>query len=305
MPIGAFGGGGLSPGAGVTVQGQTPQLAFGSYLFPITFQETSRLVTLPFDKKHIPFNYGDMVAVNTSPSARDIQISGPVGSLIVGSSGNTLVTAADLEAERGLLAGLQLLGRQALWVGPQQYIFAYLESFEHKFWQDAYGWRVADWVLKFYCDDPRYYSSLQTMMSDTVGANLGMTTVGNVRTYPTFTFSLSSGSGIGPYVTASASTGSLMVRFSQLIMVAGSTLVIQCDPRPNTRSAAALYTAAGVTVNALQYISVANNDLSNNYDVGEWFPFIDPHDGGINLIHGFTSGSPTCTFTAQYNDRYL
>jgi len=309
----------------------TPQLSFGSgaqrYLFPVTFQEISRTVTLAFDKKKIPFNYGEDVDRNTGASARDIVISGPVGSLIQGSvsqqtnAGIQLASAADLEAERRLLGGLQLLGRQALYVGPNQYIFAYLESFEHKFWQDAYGMRYADWTLKFYADDPRYYSVSPTLVGSstpiTVSTiqSVSATTTGNVRAYPTCTFTASGGTLSQPYIgiqrSAANGSGLIQVRFSLLngvnAMVAGSTLVIECDPRPNKRSVCAVYTAPGKQpVNALMYLNVANADFTNSYDLSEFFPFIEPPqvETGLTLFYGaITTGS--YTFTAQWNDRWL
>ena len=289
----------------------TSQFSFGTYIFPVTFQETSRVVTLAFDKKKVPFNYGESVAANTGPSSRAIEIVGPVGSMIIGSAGNTLLTAADLEAERRLLAGLQLTGRQALFVGPTQYILAYLESFEHKFWQDAFGYRYADWTLKFYADDPRYWSPAQTTTSLTGSGSttysFGVSTNGNVRAYPSCKFTITSGSITGPFlgVTNAASLQN-RVSFSTLTMNSGDILALECDPRPNIRSIAAVYTpSGGVAQNALQFAKIT--DFSNNYDLTEWFPFINPPqiESGISLVYGANSGSGAYTFTAAWNDHWL
>ncbi len=299
----------------MTVQGVVPQLSFGPYTFPITFQETSRLVTLAFDKKKVPFGWGESVAPNTSPSARVIEISGPVGSLITGSAGNVLSTAADLEAERRLLAGLQSQGRLPLYVGTQQYILAYLESFEHKLWQDAFGFRYADWTLKFYADDPRYVSvSPQTLSypleSGTV-EYIPINPLGNVRAYPSCTFVSAWTSGspqTGPFiqVTNGANTATCRVTFSKLSMTNGSTLAINCDPRPNARSAAAIYTPlGGAPQNALQYCAIT--DFQNDYDLSEWFPFFNPPqvETGIQFAFGFVAASGNYAFHASWNDQWL
>lgn len=288
-----------------------PQLSFGTYTFPVTFQETSRTLTLAFDKKKIPFNWGEQIAPNTSMNGRTIEIGGAVGSMITGSLGNVLSSATDLEAERRLLAALQAKGRQALFVGAQQYIMAYLESFEHKFFQDAFGFRYADWVLKFFADDPRYLSPTPTTTTHSNTAASGvstntlpLTTTGNVRTYPVLTFTAGAATvGAGPYVEITYGGLTLGVKFSMLTMVAGSTLVITCDPRPNTRSIAAVYTAGGPATNALQYCAIT--DFSNDYDLTEWFPFIDP---GIiqTLSYGFAAGSGGAyTFSTTVTDRWL
>lgn len=272
------------------------QISFGSYLFPITAQETSRVTTLAFDKKKVPFNYGESVSLNSSLSARDIVITCAVGSLIQGSNDNILATNADLENERRLLAGLQLNGRQALQVGEQQFIYCFLESFEHKFFADAFGFRYADWTLKFYCDDPRYISTTPSNHSGGASGSFIPVISGNVRSYPSCVFS---GSGSAPFINIASTSGTqLSVTFSKLTM--NGTLSIVCDPRTNNRSQCAVYNGT----NALAYAAIT--DFHNDYDLTEWFPFFNPPqiETGMTFSWGFASGG-TGTFLCEWADLWI
>lgn len=290
----------------------TRQLTFGSYTFPLTFQESDRVNALAMDKQKVPFNYGEHIQPNTNSGARTVEIKGAVGSLIQGSLNNFLATAADLEAERRLLAGLQLSGKQQLYVGTGQYLEAYLESFDHKFWQDAFGFRYADWVIKFWAEDPRYFAptlttnhSSNTATSGVTTNNINVSTNGNVRTFPTAKFTAGASTvGTGPFIQITNGTVSLKVIFSQLVMSANSVLAIDCDPRPDHRTIAAVYTASGASPsNALQYALVT--DFINNYDISEWFPFIDPISGLV-WSYGFMNGAGgTYTFDLSFQDRWM
>jgi hypothetical protein len=296
--------------------GGLTQFSFGTYNFPATFQESKRSTTLALDKQKVPFNYGAHAPSNTNSDARVIELKGPVGSLVVGSGLNTLVTADDLEKERRLLAGLQIQGRQELVISDLQYCFAYLETFSHVMWQDAFGHRYADWVLTFWVDDPRYFAITPTTTTQSKTATSGLTTntisistQGNCRAYPQFTFTSTGGAGnANPYVAITNTGGGgqvIGIGFSLLSMAAGSVLAIDCDPRPNHRAVVATYTPSGAaSINGLQFCAIS--DFANTYDLSEWMPFIDPAGLSLVLSYGFINGGgQTYNFNVNWSDRWM
>lgn len=306
----------------------TRQIIFGNdsnqYVFPLTFQESDRMLKLKLDKKGVPFNWGAHAPPNTQVDAREITIVGPLGSLVYGGRTNSsgqflqLLTADDLEAERALLAGLQQLGRQKLWTRWDRYCIAYLEEFDFKFFQDGGAYRYAQWELKFWADDPRYYGKTQSSYSfgsTTSNALQGVavTQNGNVRAYPIFTFTGTGGTLSSdvclsaPEIGMQVGSNILTLSFAGLTMYYQDTLVINCDPRPEHRNSAAIYTSnSSAQYNALQYINGASG-ISNNLDFSEFFPFIPNGTGGCTLLVGATcAGVPkgySCTIT--WNDTYL
>lgn len=294
---------------GITAPPPSSNIAFGNFSFPITFQETNRSLKLALDKKHVPFNWGDHSPGNTMPNGREIQIKGPVGSMVKSFAQNIVMSdQGDLEQERRLLAMLQNQGRQLLqWSFPDgtaYACYAFLEQFDFKFFQDAFGFRYADWELKFWADDPRFVSLTATTVTDTGATSprqVAVNSNGTVRTYPTVTFNFTV-NGHGPYVAVQ--NGSLIVeaRFSGLYFSTGDTLVIDCDPRPNHRSVGAIYTPSGGTpVNAFPFCAIT--DFTNNWDFTEWLPFIDPSLTGNELVHGCSSGG--YNLSASFYDRWL
>src|SRR5271165_686110 len=134
----------------------TRQIAFGTYKFPLTFQEQSRNLKMALDQRRVPFLIGDQMPPNSSVKGREISIAGTIGTGIIGSAGTTIQTYNDLENERALLAGLQTVGRQSLFTRYDRYCNAYLSEFDFKFIQDGGLYRYADYTLKFIADDPRY-----------------------------------------------------------------------------------------------------------------------------------------------------
>ncbi len=301
-----------------TALAPTRQIVFGNdtnqYVFPLTFQEADRNLKLAIMKQRIPFGWGDHAPPNTSVNGRDINIVGSVGSLVYGTNNTQLVTYNDLENERAILAGLQVLGRQKLWTRWDRFQYAYMAEFDFKFLQDGGVYRYADWNLKFWADDPRYYAKTpstvtQTGITTTSAQSQSVTQLGNVRAYPTFTFTINGGVGTsietGPFVLASVGLGVLKVTFSKLTMQGGDTLKIVCDPRPEHRIVAAVYTnSSGVSLNALQYINGAS-DFSNSLDFSEVFPFIPNGSGGCILGYGMTSGSVNYNMSISYSSTWL
>ena len=131
---------------------------FGPYLFPVTFQERSRDSKLSLIKKKMPFTPGDYNPGNTSLAGRTTELFGSIAPGMQGFSGNLLRTQDDVENERGYLAGLQALGQQSLYCRADRFMWAYLEDFSIS-QTDATGFRMFDWVAKFYAQDPRYYGA--------------------------------------------------------------------------------------------------------------------------------------------------
>ena len=287
------------------VEGWTPgallanyrEIKFGTYLFPLSFQEEARNLKLKADQRPLPFGYGEYIDPNSSVMGRDITIKGDMGTGLQGGFSNTtLVTATDLETERAVVAALQNAGRQKLWVRPDRYCWAYLIDNTHAFFQDGGGFRFATWTLKFRADDPRYYSTNPTVLPFTTTTG-PFQQQGTVRAYPTITIP---GPVTNPTITMidGASGNSLSVTFT-VVLGASDVLVIRTDPRPEARRFAALLTSAGSTVNALQYITVPTG-FANNLDASEIFPFINP--AGNNTTITCTAGG---NYSVSYYDTWL
>ena len=288
------------------VEGWTPgallanyrEIKFGTYLFPLSFQEESRNLKLKSDQRPIPFGLGEYLDPNSSVAGRDITIKGDMGTGLQGGYSNTtLVTASDLETERSVVAALQAAGKQKLFVRPDRYCWAYLVDNTHAFMQDGGGFRFATWTLKFRADDPRYYSTNPTVLpfTTTTGA---FQQQGMVRAYPTITIP---GPVTNPTITMiDGTTGnSLAVTFT-VTLAAGDVLVMRTDPRPDSRRIAAQLTlSGGAVVNALQYIVVPTG-FANNLDASEIFPFINP--AGNNTTITCTAGG---SYSVSYNDTWL
>lgn len=258
---------------------QWRMLQFGPYWFPGTFQERNRESKLSLIKKKLPFSYGDYNPGNTSLTGRTLEFYGSIGPGMTGAGGKILRTQADIENERLLLNGLQSLGRQSLYVGPEKFIWAYLEDFTFNY-QDGTGFRVADWSAKFYCDDPRYYGSSSGPSNQGAGKNPG--TCGlpnmNVITYnnianpgstgTTHTVNQAGNAKAFPIIVLEVLTGPLEsptfvmcsdpnhingtgigITFSKFNsgtpMQTGDMLVVMCDPRPESSLIAATYYPGG------------------------------------------------------------
>lgn len=131
---------------------------FGPYLFPVTFQERSRDSKMALIKKKLPFTPGDYNPGNTSMNGRTTELFGSVSTGMRGFSGNLITNQDAVEAERSYLAGLQSLGKQSLYVRSDRFLWAWMEDFTIT-QTDGVGFRMFDWVVKFYADDPRYYGS--------------------------------------------------------------------------------------------------------------------------------------------------
>lgn len=275
----------------------TRQFAFGGFLFPLTTQKSSDVLKLAFDQKRIPFMYGDHIVTNTNLKGREIVLTTHLGSGIIGTGGNTLSTYTDLEAERTFLAGLMNQGRSQLYTRFDRYSNAFLVEFTEKPMQDGGMYRYSDWELKFIADDPRFYSaSAHTGTS----ASQAVTHLGNTNAYPIFTIS---GACVAPLVKATVPGGGVVsVKFSTLTMSAGDTLVVICDPRPENRSRAAIYTPnGGTSVNALKYTAAA--DFTNTADYSQFLPYVPSGASATTLAVTVNSGSPTVSIS--YNDTWI
>ena len=285
------------------------ELSFGPYTFPLSFQESSRVISLALDKRKIQFGMGDYVEPNSMPQGRVITIVGTVGSGMVGTAGNVLATDVDLENERAALAGMQILGLQKLFVRYDRYILAFLETFEFSFQQDGGAFRYADYKLTFYAPDPRYYSVNATTatigpITDAAAHNSTIAHVGNVRAFPTFVFT---GVCTAPAIQIAQGAAYISVKFSALTMVAGDKLSIATDPRPEYRNNGIIYTpSGGAAVNALKYASI--NDFSNNLDFSQFFPFIESSQVYTPAqTFTFSNSNATANYTVNtaWNDTWL
>jgi hypothetical protein len=286
------------------------QIQFGGYIFPLTFQEVDRNIKQVFDRRKLGMNFGEYIDPQVSVAGRDIEIQGDLGSLVYGSGGNQLLTDIDLENERALLAGLQNLGKQPLWVRPDRYLNATFSEFDHKF-MDGTSFRAATWDCKFIADDPRYYATTQTVQTmgpftDNSAHAITVAHVGNTKAFPTITIT---GAGASPLIQIAKPGAAVTVTFANLTMVAGSSLVVKTDPRPESRNSCAVYTSQlGVASNALQYI-VPSTGFANNWDARQFFPYIESNLYGGNSNQQFTvqmkSGTANYTVSFAYQDTWL
>lgn len=290
------------------------ELQFGAYTFPLTFQEQSRILKAKLDRQVVPYATGEYISPQSNVGSREITFVGPIGSGLVASDGSTIVTATDLEDERALFSNLQSLGKQQLWVRSDRYCNAYLESFEHRFFQDGGVFRYADWLLKFVADDPRYFSATShSTTSGTItdavvhaiasGANIQANNT--TRAFPILKYT---GACSKPYFGIVYTSGvQIAVTFSGLTMAAGDTLVLDTDPRPEHRMNAAIYTPnGGQPVNAMKYINPAA-DFANNYDTRFFFPFIEPPSAATaaQSVQYKSATVGSYTFNMTFQDTWL
>lgn len=278
------------------------ELSFGTYTFPLTFQEITRQSRVAVNRQKLPFNYGEYSSGYTTLSGRDIEISGAVGSGLIGSSNAKIITETDLENERSLLAGLMDQGAQQLYVRPDRYINAQLIDFDHRF-MDGTSFRFADWVLKFYAGDPRYYSTNPISVNggpytDAVQHTLTINGLGNTKAWPTITIT---GACTRPFVAIAAPSGYIGMTFSKLTMTAGQTLTIYTDPRPETIQNPIIY--SGSAAPGLSLLNPAN-DLANSLDSRYFFPFISPTPTASTLtVSSAVAGS--YTVAVVYRDTWI
>jgi hypothetical protein len=269
------------------------------------------------DRKHVPFNYGDHIPPNGSVGGRDIELTVDVGSMLIGASNTPLVTAHDLETERTQLSFLQRAGRQPLWCTNDRYCLAYLSEFDNAPFQDGGLMRYSTWDLKFIADDPRYYSTNPNTYSidpitDNANHAFTISHAGNIRAYPKIiitchgTDNTVANGGI-PQIGMSSSLGSLNIKFSLLAMYDTDQLIIDCDPRPEHRSQAAIYYHTGQSINALKYIQ-PTTDLYNDVDFSEVFPYVEAavNDPGTQTFAvRMQTGTPNYSFAISWNDTWL
>jgi len=284
------------------------QFAFGTYLFPLTFQEKSRDLKLGIDQKRVPMLIGDHIPPATNVKGREINLVGTVGAGMIGISGSVLETADDLEAERAVLAALQNQGRSSLFSRYDRYQNAYLTEFSFNYQQDGGAFRYADYDLKFIADDPRYYGinatveGPSTVTSTTSPYIVSATHQGNTFSFPVFTFTglraANLVSAIGPYVECTYGGNHIIVTFSQLSLMGGDTLVVTCDPRPEYRAKGAVYTPSGaLPQNGMIYIQPA--DYQNTLDFRYFFPLIYPGTTATTLQAGCVGGDPNVDFSVE------
>jgi len=291
-----------------TVLANYRQLSFGAYTFPLTFQESSRILNLALDKRKLQFSTGDYIAPNSAVQGRVITITGALGSGMMGTAGNVLQTDADLENERAALAGLQSGGPQRLFVRSDRFINAVMESFDFAFHQDGGAFRYADCKLNFYAADPRYYSTTVTSatygpITDSAVHVYPVAHLGNVRAWPTINIT---GACTAPSIYIAQGAKLVKVTFGTLTMVAGDQLIIQCDPRPEIRNFVAIYTPYGQSgVNAMQYVRIS--DFVNSLDYAQFFPFVEATQFQSSpQTFGFSNtASGNYTVTITYNNTYL
>lgn len=168
-------------------------LQFGPYLFPVTFQERSRDSKLALIKKKMPFTPGDFNPGNTSMNGRTTEFFGSIAPGMQGFSGNLLRTQDDVENERSYLAGLQALGKQSLYARSDRFMWAWMEDFSIT-QNDGTGFRMWDWVVKFYADDPRYYGS-NSAASNNPGSNPNIITSSGLPNMNSVTYTGGTGPG--------------------------------------------------------------------------------------------------------------
>lgn len=282
------------------------ELQFGPYQFALSMQERNRVQKIPLIKKKVPFVPGEFNPSNSSMGSRSLEFFGSVGVGCLGSQGNVLATQDDLEAERSLLAGLQALGKQQLWVRPDRYLNAWLEEFTFTY-MDGTGYRFADWTAKFNADDPRYYGATTTL--NLSNASPGPTTIaqnGNNKAFPIITFTATS-TITAPWFKLDYGGGAyIKVTFSLLGMNSGDVLVVACDPRPESTQNNAVITLSGISVNAWPYM-VPVTDFDNTANWQYFLPYIETslYGQGTQAVSvGVGSGS-TYTVAVEYADTWV
>ena len=298
--------------------GDFREIQFGPYVFPLTMQERNRDQKLALLKKKIPFTPGDYNPANVSFVGASTEIYGPVGVNILSGIldaklgyNKLILTPDDVESERAYLAGLQAQGALPLWVRPDRFVFAKLEDFNHSF-TDGTSWKMADWVCKFYMQDPRYYGTVAQVFSVKESSDPGgggsqysktVAQNGTTKSFPTFTFK---GRFNGPAVMIDYGNGAhIKLCFSQLNSGSDDKLTIYCDPRPESQQVPAVWIHNGVAQNAMS--QVQPSDFSNTMDYQYFLPYIDTskYGQGTQTVKFGTTGGGSYTFSAAYYDTYI
>jgi len=285
-------------------------MVFGAYNFPLTCQVKTDSQKIGLDQKRVPFNFGDQIPLNTNFAAKEVNIVGLVGSGLVGSSGATIVSANDLEAERVKLQGLANQGHTFLFTRWDRFRLAFLSELQCNPEQDYGEWRYATFDAKFICDDPRAYGITQHSETGSVSGSTPFsftaTHGGNIVAFPQITITglgmTDAAAGNGPIIGMEVGGNVQQIAFSTLALKGGDTLVINCDPRPENRCIAAVYTPSGGSPqNAMGF--VRPTDYTQEIDFTEFFPFIPP-GAGCTFYVSCTSGG-NFDVTVDYLDTFI
>lgn len=278
------------------------------YIFPFTTQISSNTLKTVGDSKKVPFGFGTQMP-SPSLSSREIVITCDQGSLIsyqnspsssppvhrvpITYSGilGTLLTAADLEAERNLLAYLQAKGPQKLFLSSDRFLLAYLSEFSDDPFMDAYGFRLASWKLTFTANDPRYYGITANSITSASPGLYPVSHLGNTRSYPTFNSSAGSSISIG-----NAQNG--------FVSVTGLQGNGYSDPRQRDSNQYASFGPVGSIYANTRIVGVRN--FRNTRDFSEPFPYIESSSVDPNQQYvGFSSITSSNQFNMNWLDTWL
>jgi hypothetical protein len=268
------------------------------YSFPAGFRLVSRDQPTKLDELKIPYLDGSQIPDGTRDT-KVIAIAGTIGgSGAVDSGGNYITTRDQAEAEANLLSSYLAAGTLALSVGaaPARTILA-KKSKSTFTYDESTAQCVIGCALEFKAPDPRWLALAASTVGPIGGAGIvaALQTVGgSATTFPVATL-------VGAYnnpivmVYPGNGTGRILLQLGYQ-MLAGDTIVIDCDPR-NRES--------GVLLNGAKRLDLINTTASlNTYGDAAFFPYLIP---GANLVYvcSFNGTTPGTSASVTWREAYL
>lgn len=185
------------------------KMAFGPYLFPLSFTMASDEVEFEDDLASIPMTVG-MSSPPIKAKQRSVTVTGAISSALTGSNGNLLLTATDVQQEVDILTGAIGIGSGAgevTYNGQQIFVptsgdrYYIAKPDRPRVTQaEGAGMRYRDVAIPFVCSDPRAYlapnAGYQNFVPDS-DLSLGVQFAGN---------------GGAAWVFVNNTTGSLVIK---------------------------------------------------------------------------------------------
>jgi hypothetical protein len=272
------------------------QVQFGAYVFAAATRVLTRDQPTTIDEEKIPFLDGSSAPSGTRGS-KIITLDGMIGGLgAVDSSGTLMTSSNHAEAEINLLSSylesgyqplqfLDILPARTLQVQKRKSTFTPVPGS---------GRTAYDFTIEMLAQDPRWVAAAVTTVGPTAFiANSGPVIGGSAITYPVFTFI---GAYVNPtiYITPAGLSGSIRLQVTRS-MLAGDTLVLDCDPRNRLTA---------VKLNGVPRLDLIDFTLTTNA-AGDsaFFPYLLPGTTVSLNAGSFTVNGTSVTVT--WREAYL
>jgi phage-related protein len=243
-------------------------LSFGGYIFPAAFVLLQRDQPTSIDEVKVPMYMGTTAPVGTMGS-KVLSLRGTIGGQgAVDSAGVYILNKTQAEAELNLMASYLESGYQPFGISqtPPRTIAAQKRKFTTKP-RDGTDQACVDVEIELVAPDPRWIGTASASIAASGTATAG----GSAPTFPKATFT---GAGTPPTlkIQPAGSAGYVQV-IAGYTMLAGDTLVIDCDPRNRAKA---------ILLNGLPRLDLLGTAGATN-TVGDnaFFPYLLP---GANTV---------------------